>query len=650
MECINFIKNKENKKLYDFLKNKHYYYINNIFKQQSNIYDIAIESNNFEAFNILLDYDYNDCNCKYFSNILEIFVSEYLKCLLKKGFKISTNLINAIIKNKGNEGISIIRFLLQYISFSNSGVLQFLLKYYWNKTPLSQLELNKIVRNEKEKLNTIFGIYKSNIHLSEIPLIIACENEYDAVVKFLIEQGADINIEGKYDKYYSKTPLSVACERGNENTVKYLVEHGANVNVELKSKNFIETPLSIACKNGNEFIVKYLIENGADINAELQDYGNIECISCEKGNEAIMKYLIDNSANIEVELKRYGYITSSLSCYKNISIEYLIEHGAYINARLKRYGYNKTPLSIACIYDNESIVRYLIEHGANVNYKSNGNQTALSIACKNENESIIKYLIDNGADVNVKSTYYKFGNLFTYCSLGMKYDEYEELTTTPLIIACKNEDESIIKYLVEHGANINEKCNTLYDSIKTPLSVSYRRRNKPIIKYLIEHGADDKFNNNNHMCNHRYNEYNDYDDYDDYYDYESDNSFNYEDYEDYEDYYYFDDDDDYYYKNDFYNDYYNFFYCEKVPKAKFFLNGNEAFIKRLLDHGAPKAKFFLNGNEAFIKRLLDHGADVYFKFEDNGKRNLKKSKSFKTTIIKHNKNKTNKNKNCIICS
>jgi ankyrin repeat protein len=59
------------------------------------------------------------------------------------------------------------------------------------------------------------------------------------------------------------SPLFMACKGGNENLVKYLVELGADVNKENK---FNETPLYCACRKGNEKIVKYLIEHGANVN------------------------------------------------------------------------------------------------------------------------------------------------------------------------------------------------------------------------------------------------------------------------------------------------------------------------------------------------------------------------------------------------
>ena len=59
------------------------------------------------------------------------------------------------------------------------------------------------------------------------------------------------------------SPLFFACLNGNETVVKYLVEQGANINIEDRSG---ETPLCIAFSSGNEAVVKYLVEHGANIN------------------------------------------------------------------------------------------------------------------------------------------------------------------------------------------------------------------------------------------------------------------------------------------------------------------------------------------------------------------------------------------------
>jgi len=62
-----------------------------------------------------------------------------------------------------------------------------------------------------------------------------------AIIKYLVEHGADIN---KANFYIRETPLYYACENGNKSIIKYLVEHGADVN---KSNGYGRTPLFNAC-------------------------------------------------------------------------------------------------------------------------------------------------------------------------------------------------------------------------------------------------------------------------------------------------------------------------------------------------------------------------------------------------------------------
>jgi len=69
----------------------------------------------------------------------------------------------------------------------------------------------------------------------------ACENGNEAIVKYLIEQGDDINKEN----WKKETPLFNVYESGSEVIVKYLVEHGADINIKNCYGN---TTLSIAHK------------------------------------------------------------------------------------------------------------------------------------------------------------------------------------------------------------------------------------------------------------------------------------------------------------------------------------------------------------------------------------------------------------------
>jgi hypothetical protein len=102
-----------------------------------------------------------------------------------------------------------------------------------------------------------------NIKVSgQTPLSWAAEKGHEAIVKLLLERGAELETK---DNNCGQTPLSWAAEKGHEAVVKLLLERGAEL--ETKSNNS-QTPLSLAAREGHEVVVKLLLEKGA------QDYND----------------------------------------------------------------------------------------------------------------------------------------------------------------------------------------------------------------------------------------------------------------------------------------------------------------------------------------------------------------------------------------
>jgi len=197
--------------------------------------------------------------------------------LLNNGFIITRKFINVLIKSHKNESIPLLNLIFKGIHFNNDSVLKFLSNYYRNKIPLSDSKLNTIIDKEKIK------IYKSKIFENEsnpldTPLFIALNKQYDAVLKYLIEQGTNVNVsftirnEITINNY---TPLGFAFEKENDFLIKILIEHGANVNENDENNEMIVVPLGIACEKENEELVKYLIEHGANVNAKIKTDDNI---------------------------------------------------------------------------------------------------------------------------------------------------------------------------------------------------------------------------------------------------------------------------------------------------------------------------------------------------------------------------------------
>ncbi|KAJ5377952.1 uncharacterized protein N7496_005361 [Penicillium cataractarum] len=213
---------------------------------------------------------------------------------------------------------------------------------------------NDVLKHPRRKRRTEASSTSEGSNFSARTII---ANEYDGVVKTLIEHGADVNVQNRN----GQKPLMMSLLYRNTSLAKLLIEQGADVNIET---NGGETPLLIGIRGMEEEIVRLLIERGAEVNAR-DDGGNTPLLMAVHWNrEVIMRLLIERGADVNV-----------------------------------RDAWGSTPLSIAAKRaDGDAIVQLLIERGADVNARDDDGNTPLSEAMKNANgEAIVQLLIENGA-------------------------------------------------------------------------------------------------------------------------------------------------------------------------------------------------------------------------------------------------------------
>ena len=308
----------------------------------------------------------------------------------------------------------------------------------YNCTPLM-----KAVENGDKDVVTFLIDHGANVAIKDkcgyTALHRACIIYHDCspeVLSCLIENGADVNLST--DK--NRTPLMTACEYGHVNTVTFLIEHGANVNLQdwtgLTAVHYAVRG-SQACE-----ILSCLMENGADVDAKTCGGLTPLMIAAERGDTKVATFLIEHGANVDLPDKIGATaLCYALKCPGNLCEvgSCLIENGADINACIN---YNCcTPLMMACektVNDQLNALTFLIEHGAIVNLQDIHGSTALHYVVQensgfHEPYEVLDYLIQNGADINAQSNHGR----------------------TPLMRAIDLSEEDTASFLIKQGANLD---------------------------------------------------------------------------------------------------------------------------------------------------------------------------------------------------
>lgn len=180
-------------------------------------------------------------------------------------------------------------------------------------------------------------------------------------------------------------------------------------------------------------------------------------------------YLGLNKDKLNELLRKSFEINENYSKEHEIDIAKLILVGADPNLIINTNSETGIFHHIAYKNNYTKLIPLLLLCGANINARSNSNTTPLIAACGNKAENIVKIFLENGAEVNAQA------------SLG----------GTALIIASKFGLKSIVQLLLNWNADTNVK-----DLEKeTALVFASTRGFIDIVELLLKFGADSKIPN-----------------------------------------------------------------------------------------------------------------------------------------------------------
>ncbi len=321
--------------------------------------------------------------------------------------------------------------------------------------------------DEDKELQRIQSMIKDNPDLingqsgNNIPLIDAASANRLAVAKFLLENGADVNIRRQSD---GRTALNEAAEHGYKGMAELLLDHGADANETRPNFTDRLPPLILAAQHGFKAVAEVLLAHKADVNVRAS------------GGETPLHVAVANGFMAVAEL--------------------LLSHGADINARTTT---GQTPLHLAAAAGNTTVIGWLIAHKAEVDAKDNYGVTPLFAAVRAGQIDAASLFLKNKADVNVqaKGGAGDFGTGWTplHVALAKNYGGLGEMVKLLLENNART-DAQIPVYSFDFNQNrgyaAHHPGNKQFGDAENiaPLAMAVLSGQQEVVRLLIEHHAD----------------------------------------------------------------------------------------------------------------------------------------------------------------
>lgn len=304
-------------------------------------------------------------------------------------------------------------------------------------------------------IDEVKKLIKNDIKQREEVINIAYVNGYNDVINILLEGLRNIN-----DRYRrnGNSLLHFACQRGHYDVTQYLICRGADMNL---TNYYGYTPLHMAIEREDIQIIEYLFNYADDNNIKININGN-------NNGEDTLLHVAAERGNIQI-------------------VEHLLNYAKENNIKININACNRagdTPLHVAIERENIQIVEYLLNYAndnnikINVNARNSTGYTPLYMAFRNKDIKIIEHLSnyakENDIEININDCNNYGDTLLHHACIDAQYDK--------------------IKWLVQHGANVNlpnKQGNT-----PLLLHIKHRLGYHNIVKFLIKNGADINARNN----------------------------------------------------------------------------------------------------------------------------------------------------------
>ena len=247
------------------------------------------------------------------------------------------------------------------------------------------------------------------------------ENERLKLVKFLVQQGADINEED----FEEKTALHHAVESGYVNISTWLST--------LYDRDVLSNVFLAQVKKNNVLAAEQMLQRGANIEYSGTNGVNALIIATCRGCLPMLSMLVRKGANLQIRIRSRASILHFAARKEKDVLQFFLQMNLDVYAVTDQ---KNTALHYAteeCRIDN---VLLLLKHGSDVNAENETGETPLLIACRRYNDDMIRVLLEHGASPNI-------------CDVN------GNLPLNTIVLRVDFKDFKIVDLLLQYGVLIN---------------------------------------------------------------------------------------------------------------------------------------------------------------------------------------------------
>lgn len=288
---------------------------------------------------------------------------------------------------------------------------------------------------------------------NQTALMWAAAESHPGVVAILVEFGADVHARSRS---YSQTVVGEQTQRAGREKLNYDVMRGGS------------TPLLFAARSGEAASAKLLLASGADPNDRLPDGTSALVLAAHSGNRDVALALLEKGADPNDIGVGYSALHAAILRSDLTLVKALLAHGANPNIRMTK----ATPVR------RNSTDYFLLAPLIG--------STPYLLAAKFLEPEIMRTLIAAGADAKLTMPN---GATALMLAAGMNSPTNEDRRGVNVIDFGKLEPESKVLQVVTAALDIGGDINAVSDTGDTVLHAAVTHRYESVIQFLVDHGA-----------------------------------------------------------------------------------------------------------------------------------------------------------------